>query len=243
VSCLPCWTATAVHVIVGSRPSTRDTLRCCSACPRSRSALRRRQPNISGGDHQRRVIARARRTASSSVRLVERFRHFSDLLVHLVALTSVKKILTLRRLIPGQPLVASRTTLAPPLRSSRTRRRQRLLSSSQSNQRRTHVYRTATTITDKAARRGHALTRPPSAFGNSSRVRPSSSRHARFLPTRETKWESGPKSPHQLSTHPPSVLYKAQPVVPSRFTNLSPGPSSPSPCGCPGAHVPHCLKW
>ncbi|MCW2653811.1 MAG: hypothetical protein JWR32_4787 [Mycobacterium sp.] len=195
-----------------------------------RSRDRRRQPTA---EHQRRRPRTTGDRAGKQNRqfigaLVERFRHFSDLLLHLVALISVEKILTRRRLIPGQPLVASRTRLAPPLRRSQTRRRQRLLSSSQSNQRRTHVYRTATTITDKAARRGHALTRLPSAFGNSSHVRPSSSRPARFLPTSETKWESGPKSPHQLSMHPPSVLYEAQPAVPSRFTNLAPGPSSPS---------------
>jgi hypothetical protein len=55
--------------------------------------------------------------------LIERFRHFSDLFLHLVALIPAKKILTRRRLIPGQPLVASRTTLAPPRRRSQTRRR------------------------------------------------------------------------------------------------------------------------
>jgi hypothetical protein len=113
-------------------------------------------------EHQRRRPPKAGDRAGTQDRqiicaTVERFRQFSDLLVHLVALIQQRKS-SRCRLIPGQPLVASRTTLAPPLCSSQTRRRQRLLSSSQSNQRRTHVYRTATTITDKAARRGHALT-------------------------------------------------------------------------------------
>jgi hypothetical protein len=58
VSCLPLLTATAVHVIVGIRRSTRNTRRCCSTCTRSGAASRRRQPSISGDDHEWRVIAR-----------------------------------------------------------------------------------------------------------------------------------------------------------------------------------------
>ncbi|MDT5238507.1 MAG: hypothetical protein QOD97_705 [Mycobacterium sp.] len=65
----------------------------------------RRRPRIAGdraGKQNRQIIGA----------LVERFRHFSDLLLHLVALIPATKILTRRRLIPGQPLVASRTRLA-----------------------------------------------------------------------------------------------------------------------------------
>jgi len=68
-----CCTATAVHVIVGIRPSTRNTYRCCSACTRSGAAPRHRQPNISGDDHDWGVIAQASGTASSSVRWLSAF--------------------------------------------------------------------------------------------------------------------------------------------------------------------------
>jgi hypothetical protein len=67
----------------------------------------RRRPRTAGdraGKQNRQIIGA----------LVERFRYFSDLLLHLVASIPATKILTRRRLIPGQPLVASRTTLAPP---------------------------------------------------------------------------------------------------------------------------------
>jgi hypothetical protein len=64
VSCLPLLDCRCSAVIVGIRPSTRNTRRHCSARTRSGAAApRRRQPTISGDENERRVIARARRTA------------------------------------------------------------------------------------------------------------------------------------------------------------------------------------
>jgi hypothetical protein len=72
-----------------------DTYRCCSACA-IWAAPRHRQPNISDDDHESRVIVAGKQNRQFIGALVERFRRFSDRLLHLVASIAVQKILTVQ---------------------------------------------------------------------------------------------------------------------------------------------------
>src|ERR1700676_5131599 len=83
-------TATAVHVIVGVRPRRPPTSSARfvvdrSARTRSGTAPRRRQPNISGGRPPISGDCAGNQDRQFIGALLDRFRHFGDLFLHLVA--------------------------------------------------------------------------------------------------------------------------------------------------------------